>query len=42
VETSSIFAALQNLDESLDVNNAWESVRENIKTSTKESLGITS
>jgi hypothetical protein len=31
--------ALQNLDESLDINSAWESIRENIKTSGKENLG---
>jgi hypothetical protein len=31
--------ALENLDESCDINNAWESIGENIKTSTKENLG---
>jgi hypothetical protein len=31
--------ALENLDESFDINNAWESIRENIKTSAKENLG---
>jgi hypothetical protein len=39
VEISNIFAALENLDESLDINSAWESIRENSKTSTKENLG---
>jgi hypothetical protein len=35
VETSNRFAAL----ESFDINNAWESIRENIKTSSKDNLG---
>jgi hypothetical protein len=32
-------AALENLDESFDINNTWESIRENIKTSAKDNLG---
>jgi hypothetical protein len=32
-------AALESLDESFDINNAWKSIRENIKTSAKENLG---
>jgi hypothetical protein len=39
VEISNRFVALENLDESLDINNAWESIRDNIKTSAKENLG---
>jgi hypothetical protein len=39
VEISNRFAALENLDESLDINSAWESIRENTKTSVKENLG---
>jgi hypothetical protein len=39
VEISNRFSALENLDESLDINNAWEIIRENIKTSAKENLG---
>jgi hypothetical protein len=39
VEISSRFAALESLDESFDINNAWESIRENIKTSAKDNLG---
>jgi hypothetical protein len=31
--------ALENLDDSLDINSAWKSIRENIKTPTKENLG---
>jgi hypothetical protein len=32
------FAALESLDESFDINNAWESIRGNIKTSAKDNL----
>jgi hypothetical protein len=39
VEISDRFAALESLDESFDINNAWESIRENIKTSAKDNLG---
>jgi hypothetical protein len=39
VEISSRFAALESLDESFDINNAWESIRENIKTSAEQYLG---
>jgi hypothetical protein len=39
VEISNGFAALESLDESFDINNAWESIRENIKTSAKYNLG---
>jgi hypothetical protein len=38
-EISNRFAALESLDESFDINNAWESIRENIKTSAKDKLG---
>jgi hypothetical protein len=30
--------ALENLDENLDINSAWENIRENIHTSAKENL----
>jgi hypothetical protein len=30
---------LENLDTEVDVNKAWETIRENIKISAKESLG---
>jgi hypothetical protein len=33
------FMTLENLDESLDINGAWENITENIKTSAKENLG---
>jgi hypothetical protein len=39
VEISNRFAALESLDESSDINNSWESIRENIKTSAKENVG---
>jgi hypothetical protein len=39
VEISNRFAALESLDEIFDINNAWESIRENIKTSAKDNLG---
>ncbi|PNF19084.1 hypothetical protein B7P43_G11233 [Cryptotermes secundus] len=39
VEISNRFAALENLDTKVDVNKAWETIRENIKMSAKESLG---
>jgi hypothetical protein len=33
------FADLENLDTEVDVNGAWEAIRENIKISAKDSLG---
>jgi hypothetical protein len=39
VEISNKSVALENLDESLNINSAWESIRDNIKTSAKENLG---
>ncbi|PNF32825.1 hypothetical protein B7P43_G04341 [Cryptotermes secundus] len=39
VEISNRFAALEHLDTEVDVNKAWETIRENIKMSAKESLG---
>jgi hypothetical protein len=35
VGISNWFAALENLDDDVDINRAWESVRENIKMSPK-------
>jgi hypothetical protein len=34
------FAALENLDDNGDINKAWESIRENIRISAKESIGL--
>jgi hypothetical protein len=39
VEVSNGFAALEDLDSEVEINSAWETIRENIKISTKESLG---
>jgi hypothetical protein len=39
VEISNRFVALENLDTEVDVNTAWGTIRENIKTSAKENLG---
>jgi hypothetical protein len=39
VEISNRSAALENLYTEVDVNKAWETIRENIKISAKESLG---
>jgi hypothetical protein len=33
-------AALEKCDDNVDMNTAWENIRENIKTSAKESLGL--
>jgi hypothetical protein len=39
IEISNRFAALANLDDDVDINRAWETIRENIKISAKASLG---
>ena len=39
-EITNSFAALENLNDSVDINRAWENFKENIKTSAKESLGL--
>jgi hypothetical protein len=39
VELSNRFAALENLDTEVDINRDWETIRENINISAKESLG---
>ena len=40
IEITNRFAALENLSADKDVNRAWENIKENIKTSAKESLGL--
>jgi len=40
IEISNRFAALENLRVSEDVNRAWENIKENIRTSAKESLDL--
>ena len=40
IKISYRFAALENLYESEDIKRAWENIKENIKTSDKESLDL--
>ena len=40
IEITNKFAALENLSDNEDINRAWENIKENIKTSAKESLGL--
>jgi hypothetical protein len=39
VDVSNRFAALEDLDTDVEINSAWEKIRENIKISAKESPG---
>jgi hypothetical protein len=39
VEVSNRFAALEDLDAEVEINTIWETIRENIKISAKETLG---
>jgi hypothetical protein len=39
VKITNRFAALENFDDNVDMNTASENIRDNIKTSAKESLG---
>jgi hypothetical protein len=39
VETSNSFGALENIYSDVDINRAWETIKENIKISAIESLG---
>ena len=38
-EITNKIAALENLSDNEDINRAWKNIKENIKTSTKDSLG---
>ena len=40
IDITNRFAALENLNEDEDGNRTWENIKENIKTSAKESLGV--
>ena len=40
IEITNRFAALENLSDDEDVDRTWENIKENIKTSAKESLGL--
>jgi hypothetical protein len=38
VKMSNRFAALENLDDDVDINRAWESIRENMKDRAREAI----
>jgi len=40
IEITNRFAPLENLNVDKDINRAWENIKENIKTSAKESQGL--
>ena len=40
IEIRNRFAGLENLNGDENVNRAWENIKENIKTSAKENLGL--
>ena len=40
IEITNGFAALGNITDDGDINRAWENIKENIKTSAKDSLGL--
>jgi hypothetical protein len=40
IKSSRSLAALENLNVSEDIHRAWDKIKENIKTSPKESLGV--
>jgi len=40
IEITNRFAALGNLSDDEDIQGAWENIKENIKTSAKQSLGL--
>jgi hypothetical protein len=39
VKITNRFAALEKIDDDVDMNRAWRNIRENIRSSAKESLG---
>jgi len=39
-EITNRFAVLENLSDDNDIDKTWENIKENIKTSAKESLGL--
>jgi len=40
IKISKMFASLESLNESEDINGAWENIKEYMKTSAKGSLGL--
>ena len=40
IEITNRLAAMENLNGSEDINSAWENIKDNIKTSATDSLGL--
>ena len=40
IEITNRFAALENVNDDKDINKTWENIKESIKTSAKERLGL--
>jgi hypothetical protein len=40
IEIKNRFAVLENISDDEDIQRAWESIKENIKTSAEEGLGL--
>jgi hypothetical protein len=40
IKISNRFTSLENLNDSKDINRAWKNIKENIKSSAKDSLGL--
>ena len=40
IKISNRFAALETLNDNENINRAWENIKENIKTSATQSLGL--
>ena len=40
IEITNKFAALENLSDSADINSAWKNIKENVRTSAKDRLGL--
>jgi len=40
IEIMKRLAALENISDSKDINSSWENIKENIRTSAKENLGL--
>jgi len=40
IEITNSFAAFEDVGDGEDINRAWENIKENIKTSARESLGV--
>jgi hypothetical protein len=40
IKISNSFAALENLNDAENINRSWENIKENMKSSTKESLDL--